>query len=190
MMMVPVDIPSKYFPLIMYALFSLFTGPELDYAIAIAVGLLYQKGYLNRLKLTSYYLESMEGASGSLHSVSRSRGWVLAGAALGHDAWIAVNSTTASAQQSSNTSTSISAPAGRGGFGNWAAQENGTAGTGADAAGDGAPKTSTPVSLCLLCPKIRFPASQDVLLLISPLLLVHICDSFFFFSSLEGQAVR
>ena len=145
---------------------------------------------MNRLKLTSYYLESMEGASGSLHSVSRSRGWVLAGAALGHDAWIAVNSTTASAQQSSNTSTSSSAPAGRGGFGNWAAQENGTAGTGADAAGDGAPKTSTPVSLCLLCTKILSPASLDILLLISPLLLVHICDSLFFSSSLEGQAVR
>jgi hypothetical protein len=187
--MVPVDIPSKYFPLIMFVLFSLFTGPELDFAIAIAVGILYQKGYLNRLKLTSYYLESMEGASGSLHSVSRSRGWVLAGAALGHDAWIAVNSTTASAQQSSNTSTSSSAPAGRGGFGNWAAQENGTAGTGADAAGDGAPKTSTPVSLCLLCSKTSVPASLDILLLISSL-LYHICDSLFFFSSLEGQAVR
>ena len=147
--MVPVDIPSKYFPLIMYALFSLFTGPELDFAIAIGVGLLYQKGYLNRLKLTSYYLESMEGATGSLHSISRSRGWVLAGAALGHDAWIAVNSTTASAQQSSGASTSSSAPAGRGGFGNWAAQENGTAGT--DAAGDGAPKSSTPVSFRIMC---------------------------------------
>ena len=145
--MVPVDIPSKYFPFIMYALFSLFTGPELGFAIAIGVGLMYQKGYLNRLKLTSYYLESMEGSTGTLHSISRSRGWVLAGAALGHDAWIAVNSATASAQQGSNTSTSSSAPAGRGGFGNWAAQENGTAGAGADTAGDGAPKTSTPVSI-------------------------------------------
>lgn len=144
MMMVPVDIPSKYFPLIMYALFSLFTGPQLDYAIAMGIGFLYQKSYLDRMKPTSYYLESLESQSGMLHSISRSKGWVLAGAALGHDAWIAVNSTAAGGSQQNPPPGNSSAPAGRGGFGNWAAQETGAAGP--DARGDSAPKPSAPVS--------------------------------------------
>ena len=145
MMMVPVDIPSKYFPLIMYALFSLFTGPQLDYAIAIGIGFLYQKSYLDRIKPTSYYLESLESQSGMLHSISRSKGWVLAGAALGHDAWIAVNSTAAGgSQQNPPPGSGSSAPAGRGGFGNWAAQENGAAGP--EPRGDSAAKASAPVS--------------------------------------------
>lgn len=86
MMLVPVDIPSKFFPLIMYAMFCLFTGPKLDFAIAMFVGFIYSKGYLDRSKPSSYYLEGLEAASGMLHSVSRSKGWVLAGAAIGHDA--------------------------------------------------------------------------------------------------------
>lgn len=142
--MVPVDIPSKYFPLIMYALFSLFTGPKLSFAIAIGIGFLSQNGYLDRLKPSSYYLGGLESSTGFLYSISRSRGWVLAGAALGHDAWIPVNSAAAGGtQQSSGAPTGSSAPVGRGGFGTWSAQENGTAQS--DGSADKAPKASTPV---------------------------------------------
>jgi hypothetical protein len=91
MMFIPVDIPNKYFPLALYVLFSLFGGPQLDYAISILVGYMYSKGYLDRLKPTSYYLEELEASGGLLHNVSRGSGWVLAGASLGHDAWIPVN---------------------------------------------------------------------------------------------------
>lgn len=151
--MVPVDIPSKYFPLIMYAMFSLFTGPMLSLALGMFTGFLYQNGYLNRLKPSSYFLESLESTSGLLYSISRSKGWVLAGAAIGHDAWIAVNSAAAGGgaghQQisSSSSSSGSSAPAGRGGFGAWAAQENGAAGP--DAGGDSTSKPSAPVRYAL-----------------------------------------
>lgn len=95
MFMLPVDIPSKYFPLVLYFLFILFSGPILSYLLAILVGFLYSQGYLDKLKPTSYFLEGLEGANGMLHTISRSRGWILAGAAIGHDAWIATNSTAA-----------------------------------------------------------------------------------------------
>lgn len=151
--MVPVDIPSKYFPLIMYVLFSLFTGPKLSFAIAIGIGFLSQNGYLDRLKPSSYFLGGLESSTGFLYSISRSRGWVLAGAALGHDAWIPVNSATASGTQNSSAPASSTAPVGRGGFGTWSAQENGTAQS--DAGGDKAPKPSAPV-------RTKLPPSSKV----------------------------
>ena len=79
MMFIPIDIPSKYFPLIMYALFSLFSGPSLSYAIALLIGYLYSQGQLERLRPTSYYLESIETEGGLFHSISRNSGWILAG---------------------------------------------------------------------------------------------------------------
>ena len=90
-MFIPVDIPSKYFPLALYGLFSLFGGPQLDLLVAIFVGYLSSKGHLDRVKPSSYQLEQLEAAGpgpggllrGLFHSVSRARGWVLAGAALG-----------------------------------------------------------------------------------------------------------
>jgi hypothetical protein len=101
MMFIPMDIPSKYFPLIMYGLFCLFSGPILSYAVALAVGYVYSQGYLERLRPTSYYLEGLESPGGMLHTLSRSRGWILSGAAIGHDAWIALNSTPAGGQGAS-----------------------------------------------------------------------------------------
>lgn len=145
--MVPVDIPSKYFPLIMYALFSLFTGPKLAFAVAIGIGFLHQNGYLDRLKPSSYYLGGLESPAGFLYTISRMRGWVLAGAALGHEAWIPVNSTAAGMQQNSGTGTSSNAPVGRGGFGTWSAQENGTATS--DTGGEKASKPPAPVRIIL-----------------------------------------
>jgi len=98
LMFIPYDIPNKYFPLALYVLFSLFTGPRLDFALSIGIGMLYSKGYPDKLKLSSYLFEEAEAAGGLLHGISRNRGWVLAGAAIGHDAWIAVNSAEATGQ--------------------------------------------------------------------------------------------
>eukprot|EP01036_Dinobryon_divergens_P022112 gene22112-30346_t len=99
LMFIPVDIPSQYFPLALYGIFALFGGPQLDLLVAILAGYLHSQGHFDKVKPSSYQLEQLEAAGpgpggllrGLLHSVSRSRGWVLAGAALGHDAWIAVN---------------------------------------------------------------------------------------------------
>ena len=138
MMFIPVDIPSKYFPLILYGIFCLFSGPLLSYAIAMGVGYIYSQGYLDKLRPTSYYLEGLESSGGTLHYVSRSGGWILAGA-TGHDAWIALNSAPAGGQGATwgqqagqqQGQPRSGAPAGMGGFGNWAAQDSSPQGQGA-----------------------------------------------------------
>jgi hypothetical protein len=90
MLFIPVDIPSKYMPLAMYALFCLFGGPQLSYAVAILVGYAQVQGYLDRYRPSSGFLEELEAADGSLHGVRQGKGYVPAGAS-GHDAWIPVN---------------------------------------------------------------------------------------------------
>ena len=95
-MCIPMEIPAKYMPFALYLLFSLFSGPQLSYAVSILVGYLHFHGYMDRLKPSSYFYEELESSVGMLNSVSRSRGWVLAGSALGHDAWIPVNAADAS----------------------------------------------------------------------------------------------
>ncbi len=91
MLFIPVDIPSKYFPLVLYAFFALFSGLELGFLIAIAVGYMYSKGFLDKFKLSSNYVDQLETSGGFLHSVSRQRGWVLTGLAQGPEAWIPAN---------------------------------------------------------------------------------------------------
>ena len=91
MLFIPVDIPSKYFPLVLYAFFALFSGLELGFVIAIAVGYMYSKGFLDKFKLSSNYVDQLEITGGILHSVSRQRGWVLTGLAQGPEAWIPAN---------------------------------------------------------------------------------------------------
>lgn len=93
LLFIPIDIPSKYMPIAMYALFSLFDGPSLSFALAILVGYGSTLGYLDRVKPTSYYLEQLESNGGCLHSISRASGWVLA-STVGHESWIPVNANT------------------------------------------------------------------------------------------------
>jgi membrane associated rhomboid family serine protease len=83
--MIPVDIPSKYFPLLVYAIWSLFSGPRLDWAISIAVGFMYQNGYFNCMKPNPQSLQNLESPTGMLHSISRSKGWILANVTIGHN---------------------------------------------------------------------------------------------------------
>lgn len=65
------DIPSKYMPLILYAMFSLFGGPQLDFALAILLGYLYSQGYCDRLKPSSYYLGELEAPGGNDGTTAR-----------------------------------------------------------------------------------------------------------------------
>ena len=49
---IPYPIPTKYFPLALYALFALFGGLNLGMAISMGVGYLYSLGHLDVLKPT------------------------------------------------------------------------------------------------------------------------------------------
>ena len=77
-LMIPVDIPAKLFPLLLYAIFILLGGFSgslfLSFGVAIVVGFFYSQGWLDKLKPTSYYLESLEVPGGPLHALSRSKG--------------------------------------------------------------------------------------------------------------------
>lgn len=87
---VPYDVPSKYIPLLLYAIICLFSGFALSYAVSLLVGFLWMRGYLDRLRPSSQYLQTLEAEGGLLYRPSRNSGWVLA-ASLGHDAWIPLN---------------------------------------------------------------------------------------------------
>lgn len=60
LMCIPVQFPSKYFPLILYMFFCILSGPQLDLACAVGVGYLYSQNYLDRLKVSQSYLVSVE----------------------------------------------------------------------------------------------------------------------------------
>jgi hypothetical protein len=78
MMFIPVDIPSKYFPLVLYAFFCLFSGILLSYLLAIAVGYCFATGRLDSLKLADATLAQAE-ATGCLSGLSR---WAPAAATI------------------------------------------------------------------------------------------------------------
>lgn len=90
MLCLPVDIPSKYMPVALYALMALFSGPSLAYLLSLLLGYAYVLGYMDHLKPTSHSLAALEQPGQWLHSVSRASGWVLAGT-LGHDAFVPTN---------------------------------------------------------------------------------------------------
>lgn len=70
LMCIPVDIPSKYFPIVLYLFFSLLSGPELSYALGMIVGYLYTIGKLDFIKPSTQRLQHFETA-GLLSSLSR-----------------------------------------------------------------------------------------------------------------------
>lgn len=94
----------------------------IHYALSILFGYLFTKGYLDKLRPSSYFLERLEQEGGIFHYGSRQPGWVLAGVALGHDAWIAVNANNSTVRDnhpttSGGTSTGSSGPSGFSMFG-------------------------------------------------------------------------
>lgn len=60
LLFIPVNIPNKYMPLALFALFSLLGGFQLAYAIALGIGYLYSLGYLNKIKPGTDRLEQWE----------------------------------------------------------------------------------------------------------------------------------
>ena len=83
--MIPIDIPGKYYPALMYGLFCLFEGPKLSYVLAIGVGYLHQRGYFDCMKPSTALLEDLESTSGIMYPLSRRKGWIKAVAATGLD---------------------------------------------------------------------------------------------------------
>ena len=82
------DVPVRYYPLALFALFALLggTGPSLAYAISMGVGYLFGQGRLDHiLKLSS--TKAKEWENGVLASFTSRPGWVYGHAALGSDAW-------------------------------------------------------------------------------------------------------
>lgn len=78
---IPVQFPSRYFPIVLYILFCIFSGPQLDLACALGVGYLYSQNYFDRLKLSSNYLADAE-SSGILQAVATNLSyWVSAASA-------------------------------------------------------------------------------------------------------------
>lgn len=77
---IPVDIPGMYFPFAIYAFFCLFGGFKLDLLLGIGVGFGFEKGYLDRIKPTEGYIESMEATEGNmLYTAARSNeGYIFA----------------------------------------------------------------------------------------------------------------
>jgi hypothetical protein len=82
LMCIPIDIPSRYFPLVLYLFFTLLSGPELSYALGMFVGYLYMIGKLDSIKPSTQRLQHIETA-GFLSSLSRYSGWIPVGSALG-----------------------------------------------------------------------------------------------------------
>ena len=70
MLFIPVDIPSKYFPLVLYGFFCLFSGLMLSYFLSIVIGYCYAMGYMNKLKISDSALGQSE-SNGCLSSFSR-----------------------------------------------------------------------------------------------------------------------
>jgi hypothetical protein len=85
---IPYQIPTKYFPLALYALFTLFGGPNLGMAISMAVGYLYSLGHLDVLKPSVSVVQSWE--QGCLANFTTRQHYVTQGMAQGAGAWTAV----------------------------------------------------------------------------------------------------
>lgn len=82
------EVPVRYYPLALFALFALLGGrdPSLAYAISMGVGYLFGQGRLDHiLRLSS--TKAREWESGVHTSVTSRPGWVYGHAALGSDAW-------------------------------------------------------------------------------------------------------
>eukprot|EP00603_Paraphysomonas_imperforata_P008818 CAMPEP_0114433686 /NCGR_PEP_ID=MMETSP0103-20121206/11832_1 /TAXON_ID=37642 ORGANISM="Paraphysomonas imperforata, Strain PA2" /NCGR_SAMPLE_ID=MMETSP0103 /ASSEMBLY_ACC=CAM_ASM_000201 /LENGTH=323 /DNA_ID=CAMNT_0001603467 /DNA_START=291 /DNA_END=1262 /DNA_ORIENTATION=+ len=82
----PMEVPSKYFPLVLYVFFCLLSGPQLDFAVAMAVGYLHAKGHLDFMSPSTLTVQNME-QNGIFSSLSRNPGWIHTSAALGMEAF-------------------------------------------------------------------------------------------------------
>lgn len=60
LLFVPTPIPTKFFPLALFGLFSLFAGPRADMALSLLMGFAHQRGYLDLLKPSEQTVQTWE----------------------------------------------------------------------------------------------------------------------------------
>lgn len=104
------EVPTVYYPLAIFALFSLFGGFSIAYLLSVGTGYAYGYGYLDRLKVSNATFSRWE--DGCLSNFTQRQGWVVGHAASGSDAWLPLNNPAGGAQAAAWTPTSF-APRGR-----------------------------------------------------------------------------
>lgn len=84
------EVPAKYYPLVLLALFSMFAGFRLAYGIGVAVGYAYGHGKLDRWKVKVETVRKWENrdAGGCLSGFVQRVGFVTLGSASGPNAWL------------------------------------------------------------------------------------------------------
>lgn len=114
-------VPTIYFPLALWALFSLLGGLDLADLISVSVGYAYGHGYLDKLKLSPSRFHQWEETV--LANFTQRPGWVVGHAAAGDDAWnntgatgsgfnlFPAPSSTESSQQGTSAPGQVAAPA-------------------------------------------------------------------------------
>ncbi|RYY81358.1 hypothetical protein EON63_15595 [archaeon] len=72
---IPYDIPSKYLPLVLYALVCVLSGSlYTSYLISMGMGYAVCMGYMDRCRPSSQYLAGLEAEGGWLRGLSRNEG--------------------------------------------------------------------------------------------------------------------
>lgn len=84
------EVQSKYYPLVLLALFSMFAGPKLSYCLGVAVGYAYGYGKLDRLKVKVETVRKWENREqgGCLSGFVNRVGFITLGMASGPNAWL------------------------------------------------------------------------------------------------------
>jgi len=79
------DVPTQYYPLALFGLFSLLGGFSLSHLISIGVGFAYGHGHLDKLKISDSRSQAWEETI--FESFSSREGWVVSNNATGSGAW-------------------------------------------------------------------------------------------------------
>lgn len=84
------EVPAKYYPLVLLALFSMFAGFRLAYGIGTAVGYAYGYGKINRVKVKIETVRKWENreSGGCLSGFVQRVGYITLGSASGPNAWL------------------------------------------------------------------------------------------------------
>jgi len=89
LMFLPVQIPIKFYPLALYAMFMLFVGFQMDNLLALGVGYAYVFGQLKRIEPSNARLVDWE--RGFLSFLVNKPGFITSSGALGNTAWLPLN---------------------------------------------------------------------------------------------------
>eukprot|EP00592_Proboscia_alata_P001973 CAMPEP_0194369628 /NCGR_PEP_ID=MMETSP0174-20130528/17949_1 /TAXON_ID=216777 /ORGANISM="Proboscia alata, Strain PI-D3" /LENGTH=364 /DNA_ID=CAMNT_0039146681 /DNA_START=164 /DNA_END=1258 /DNA_ORIENTATION=- len=81
------NVPVRYYPLAILALFSLLSGYKMSYGLSVAVGYAYGFDKLNFLKIRSSTTQRWESAEGCLTNFTSRPGWIYGQNATGTGAW-------------------------------------------------------------------------------------------------------